>query len=69
MKVERPPAKSSDAPMRVKIRSTGPIRAKLAGTKLPMRAINTINAVCRMKVDLPPMLGPVMTSVRRVSWQ
>ena len=30
--VERPPARSSDAPMRVKIRSIGPIRRLSAGT-------------------------------------
>jgi hypothetical protein len=32
MKVERPPARSSAAPMRVKMRSTGPISAASAGT-------------------------------------
>ena len=42
------------------MRSTDPISAASAGTKLPMCASSTINAVCRMKVDLPPMLGPVM---------
>ena len=32
MKVERPPARSSAAPMRVKMRSSGPITARSAGT-------------------------------------
>ena len=32
MKVERPPATSSEAPMRVKMRSIGPMRAARAGT-------------------------------------
>ena len=32
-----------------------------------MRARITISAVCRMYVDLPPMFGPVMTSMRRAS--
>ncbi len=32
IKVERPPARSSDAPMREKMRSIGPMRALLAGT-------------------------------------
>ena len=35
MKVERPPARSSEAPMREKTRSTGPRVAVRAGTKLP----------------------------------
>ena len=71
MNVEAPRARSSAAPMRVRIRSTGPTRAALAGTKLPQRASSTTSATERMKVDLPPMLGPVITSSRRSgpSWQ
>ena len=64
MNVERPPARSSEAPMRVKIRSTGPIVADSAGTKLPMCARIAISAVWRMYVDLPPMFGPVTISIR-----
>ena len=65
MNVERPPARSSAAPMRVKIASIGPITARAAGTKLPQYASSTISAVWRMNVDLPPMFGPVTTSMRR----
>ena len=36
------------APMRVKIRSSTPICALAAGTKLPMCASNAMSAVCRM---------------------
>jgi len=35
IKVERPPARSSEAPIRVNTRSTGPSRADFAGTKHP----------------------------------
>ena len=45
--------------MRVKIWSTMPMRADCAGTKEPTCANNTIKAVWRMNVDLPPILGPV----------
>jgi hypothetical protein len=48
MKVERPPARSSEAPMRVKMRSTGPSTADSAGTKLPAQARITISAAWRM---------------------
>ena len=43
-----PLARSSDAPTRVKIRSTIPIFAVCAGTKLPICAMRTISAVCLM---------------------
>jgi len=66
MKVERPEARSSEAPMRVKMASTGPIRALVAGTKQPTWASSTISATWRIVVDLPPMLGPVISSMRRV---
>ena len=36
MRVERPVARSSEAPTRVKMRSTMPMRAASAGTKLPI---------------------------------
>jgi hypothetical protein len=48
MKVERPPARSSEAPIRVKIRSIGPISQARAGTKLPQCASSAISATCRM---------------------
>ena len=66
MNVERPPVRSSAAPMRVKIRSIEPIVADSAGTTLPMCARIAISAVWRMYVDLPPMFGPVMISMRVV---
>ena len=65
--VDRPLARSSLAPIRVKTRSMGPRTQSLAGTKLPMWASITIRAVWRMKVDLPPMFGPVITARRRSS--
>ena len=48
MKVERPPARSSAAPMRVKIWSIGPMRAALAGTYAPTCAISAMSATWRM---------------------
>ena len=48
MKVERPPARSSAAPMRVKIWSIGPSRAARAGTNAPTCAMSAISATCRM---------------------
>ncbi len=47
--------------MRVKILSTNPITASRAGTKQPMCAIRTINAVWRMYVLFPAMFGPVIS--------
>ena len=44
MKVERPPARSSEAPMRVKIRSMGPTSQAVAGTKLPHQARMAMSA-------------------------
>ena len=64
MNVDCPDARSSDAPMRVNSLSTMPTRAALAGTKLPICAISTISATCRMYVDLPAMFGPVMIATR-----
>ena len=48
--------------MRVWMASTGPNRQAAAGTYEPIAASSTISATWRMKVLLPPMLGPVMTS-------
>ncbi|MNW20845.1 hypothetical protein D3C71_2214360 [compost metagenome] len=48
MKVERPPARSSLEPIRVKIRSTSDSSQLAAGTKQPMWASRTIKAVWRM---------------------
>ena len=47
----------------MKIRSTRPIDARVAGTKLPTWAIRVIIAAWRMKVDLPAMFGPVSTTM------
>ena len=62
MKVDRPRARSSEAPTRVKMRSTSPTRARRAGTKLPICAMSAMSAVCRITVLLPAMFGPVITS-------
>ena len=66
MKVERPRARSSAAPTRLNRRSTTPIRAARAGTKLPICASTTISAFWRRKVLLPAMLGPVSSQRRLV---
>ena len=47
MKVERPRARLSDAPMRVKMRSKIGSLARPAGTKLPICAIRAISAAWR----------------------
>ena len=44
LKVDLPEDSSSDAPMRVKMRSTMPNRADFAGTKEPICAISTMRA-------------------------
>ena len=44
MKVDWPPAKSSLAPIRVKMRSTTPMRALLAGTNEPICAMSVMSA-------------------------
>jgi len=67
MNVDWPAARLSLAPMRVKMRSTSGIRADAAGTKQPQWASSTISAVWRRNVDLPAMLGPVITISRRLS--
>ena len=61
MKVDSPRARLSDAPTRVNTRSTMPTRARRAGTNEPICAMTTMSAVCRITVDLPAMLGPVIT--------
>ena len=48
MKVDWPLLRSSLAPMRVKIRSTRPMRAARAGTKDPIWAMRTMRATWRM---------------------
>ena len=48
MKVERPPARSSAAPMRVNIWSMGPMRADFAETNEPTCAISATSATWRM---------------------
>ena len=52
--------KSSDAPTLVKILSTTPMCADVAGTNEPIWAINVINATCLIYVDFPAMFGPVI---------
>ena len=64
MKVDWPVVRSSCSPARVKIRSTTPMLADSAGTKLPVCAMRTITAAWRMYVDLPAMLGPVSRMMR-----
>ncbi len=64
MKVERPRARSSAAPTRLKTASTTPISAARAGTKLPACASIAISAFCRKKVDFPAMFGPVRSQMR-----
>ena len=59
MKVLWPEARLSDAPTRVNILSVMVMLAAEAGTKLPMWAMSTMSATCRMYVLLPAILGPV----------
>ena len=59
MKVLSPPLRLSDAPTRVNILSVRGIFADDTGTKLPICAINVINAVCLSMALLPLMFGPV----------
>ena len=47
MKVERPRARSSAAPTRLKSWSTMPMRASAAGTNEPICASSAISAFCR----------------------
>src|ERR1051325_7091133 len=61
IKVERPRARLSLAPMRVKMRSTTLMCAARAGTNDPICAMMTMSAACRRYVLLPPMFGPVRT--------
>ena len=60
IKVDSPNEMLSEAPTRVKILSTIPMRARSAGTKQPICANSTIRAVCRNKADLPAIFGPVI---------
>ena len=48
IKVERPEARSSEAPIRVKTLSVIPTVADFDGTKEPICAIRTISADCRI---------------------
>ena len=63
MKVERPRARSSDAPTRENSRSTMPIVAEAAGTNEPVWARIAIRAFWRRNVDLPPIFGPVSSQI------
>jgi len=51
----------SDAPILVKIRSTGDIWQEEACTKQPIYAIMTVRHVYLSIVDFPPILGPVIS--------
>ena len=64
MKVDCPRAMLSEAPTRAKRRSTTGSFAERAGTNDPVCASRQSSAVCRRKVDLPPMFGPV----RMINW-
>ena len=68
IKVDCALLRSSMAPTRVKILSTIPILALVAGTKLPICAIRTMRAVWRSTVDLPAMLGPVIMRTSLLVW-
>ena len=63
MKVLCPLTKSSLAPIRVKILSTGEMEASRAGMKEPTCVINVSRADCRIYVDLPAILGPVIIMI------
>src|SRR6056300_907794 len=63
IKVDRPRAKSSDAPTRLNNWLTNPICANGAGTNEPAWAKSAINAFCRKNVDLPAMFGPVKSQI------
>ncbi len=58
MKVERPRARSSAAPTRLKRRSTTPRCALSAGTKEPICASTAMSAFWRRKVALARHVGP-----------
>ena len=64
MNVERPRARSSDAPTRENKRSTAPMCADFAGTYEPICAMTVISAFWRRNVDLPAMFGPVTSQMR-----
>lgn len=61
MKVDTPRIWLSPAPTRARMASTTETSASSHGTNEPHCASSTITPICRMYVDLPPMLGPVMS--------
>ena len=63
MKVDRPRARLSEAPIRVKILSKIGNRISWAGTKEPICARMTRSAFCLRNVDLPPIFGPVTIKI------
>jgi hypothetical protein len=67
MKVDWPRTRLSDAPTRVKMRSTTPSVASRAGTKEPTWASRQISPTCRSTVDFPAMFGPVRIITRASS--
>mmetsp|Transcript_8659 Transcript_8659/g.28428 ORF Transcript_8659/g.28428 Transcript_8659/m.28428 type:complete len:246 (-) Transcript_8659:2202-2939(-) len=64
MNVDWPMRMRSDAPRRVKTRSTGLRRMALALTKQPACARIAETQTWRSNVDLPPMFGPDSSSMR-----
>ena len=67
MNVDWPRTRLSEAPTRVKRRSTTPIVARRQGTKDPICASTTHNPTCLSTVDFPAMLGPVSSTTRPAS--
>ena len=65
MNVERPPARSSEAPMRVNMRSSGPRTARLAGTKRRYAREWRSGRSGAYRCFCRPCSGPVMISMRR----
>uniref|UniRef100_A0A0A9FCA3 MUS1 n=1 Tax=Arundo donax TaxID=35708 RepID=A0A0A9FCA3_ARUDO len=60
IKVDTPRSWQSPAPTRAKIQSLTLTLARSHGTKEPTCAIKTFTPTCLIKVDFPPMFGPVM---------
>ena len=66
-KVDWPARIRSLAPRRVKMRSMGDRRTLSPGTKHPSCAMMDTTQQHRSSVDLPPMFGPVSSSIRAAS--
>lgn len=66
MNVETPFNWLSPAPTRAKMQSTMDTSADSHGTKHPIWAMSTITPVCRIYVDLPPILGPTKQIISEI---